>query len=694
MPQKGMRNYMYNSMSPKSQKPLKLIHIILILVLSSIIVSTSVLVFISIRSSYSLAENIAKEELMIKLKGDLKSAYLYLKTHFGELSIVNDKLVDSNGRPIDGRFEMVDEVGNDLGIVDTIFIKRNDDFIRVITNIKKDDGSRAVGTNLGKDSSAYNSVMTGQAYIGEAKILNKPYLTGYQPIKDKDGNIIGILFVGIAKAQVDETFSVYLWNTIRNIVIVSIIIATLILVISYLLVKKNLRPLKVVQQLMVEAGNGNLTVNVGNKMNSNDEIGLLINSFNKFIEKIKLMILNIYDMATMLTNSSDSLQSIADTTAANSEETSAKTSIVSSSVEEITNGIGETAKAITEASRGMNTVAAAVEEISTTIRNLASASEQTSAGVGQVSERIKGISSSIGNVSNSAKEVYVSVSNVATSVKEINVSLNGVSKNCERSKIITGEAEIKARNTCDKIEKLNILSNKIGKVVGVISDIADQTNMLALNAAIEAASAGEAGKGFAVVSSEVKELARQTGEATEEIRLQIEDMQLSMTSAVDAVGSITQVIKEISIIAGDIASAVNEQYVTTDGITKAILGVSEEANLISKEIAVIADNSREASGSTSEASSGVNQIARSATELSKASDEVAYNTEQVNKRVSEVAMAATGISKEINEISRSTAEINAASFDTASGAMETISSAKSLTVLAVKLKELLSQFKV
>ena len=456
--------------------------------------------------------------------------------------------------------------------------------------------SRAVGTNLGKGSAAYGPVMSDKTYIGEAKILNKPYLTGYEPLKDKDGNIIGILFVGIAKAQVDQSFSAYLWSTIQNIVIVSIFIILLILTVSYIFVKRRLMPLKTIQQLMIEAGTGNLTVNVNDKLNSHDEIGLLIDSFNKFIEKIKTMVQSIYNMTAILNNSSESLQNLADTTAANSEETSAKT--------------------------------------------------------------------------------------------------NGVSKNCDRSKIITDDAEVKVKNTCDIIERLSMLSGKIGKVIGIISDIADQTNMLALNAAIEAASAGEAGKGFAVVSSEVKALARQTGEATEEIRQQIEDMQLSMAGAVNAVGSITRVIKEITSITGTIASAVNEQYVATDTITKAILVVSEESNHISREIAGVADNLREASVNTSEASSGVKQMARSATELSKASVEVADNTEQVNKRVSEVAAAVTGISKEINEISQSAAEINAASVDTASGAMETINSAKSLTEVSIKLKELVSQFKV
>lgn len=682
------------SLSKNSQKSLNLIHIIFILILSAIVVSVGSLLFISVGSSRSLAESIAREELMIKLQGDLHSAQMYAKEYFGELSLKNGKLVDSKGMPIDKRFEMVDKLGTDLGIVDTIFVKRNDDFVRVITNIKKDDGTRAVGTNLGKSSAAYTPVMAGNTYIGKANILNKPYLTGYKPLKGKDGNIIGILFVGIPQAQVDKTFSAYLWDTIRNIIIVSAFISILILAISYIFITKSLKPLKSVQQLMLEAGNGNLTVNVENKTVSYDEIGMLTESFNKFIKKIKVIIGDVYEITGTLNAASESLQAVADSMAANSEETSARTNVVKESVENITVSINETAKAIEEVSIGMNTSAAAVEEISTTIRNLASATEQTSTGVAQISGRINDISVSIDNVSKSAKEVYQSVDHVAISVKEINDSLNGISKNCARSKTITIDAEEKARNTSDIIKMLNGLSMKIGKVMDIINDIANQTNMLALNAAIEAASAGEAGKGFAVVSSEVKGLALQTREATEEIRQQIEDMQISMSDAVGAMESITQVIMEITAITNTIASAVNEQYITTDGITRTIVVASEEANLISKEIEGIADNSREASRSASEAASGLNQIAQSATELSKASVEVASNADEVTRRVGAVAVAATKISTQINEISLSSSEISAASEDTASRATDTILSVKTLMGLSEKLKSLLGQFKI
>ncbi|HYE82403.1 MAG TPA: methyl-accepting chemotaxis protein [Clostridia bacterium] len=256
------------------------------------------------------------------------------------------------------------------------------------------------------------------------------------------------------------------------------------------------------------------------------------------------------------------------------------------------------------------------QETDEIIRKLASISGRTSDGIEQINSLVDGIAHNTNNVSAFARDVSGSVNSVVHAMKEINISLNEISQNCGRSKNITVDAETKAKDTNRIIETLNMSSKQIGKIVKVINDIADQTNMLALNAAIEAAGAGEAGKGFAVVAGEVKELAKQTAESTDEIGQQIEVMQKNMSDAVNAMGTIMQVIDEMTSITNTIAAAVAEQSSVSGNISNAIVAAAEKVNLITEKTSDIATSSNNAAESVSAASIGIKELADTASKLS------------------------------------------------------------------------------
>ena len=163
--------------------------------------------------------------------------------------------------------------------------------------------------------------------------------------------------------------------------------------------------------------------------------------------------------------------------------------------------------------------------------------------------------------------------------------------------------------------KLGRSSAEIGEVIKVITSIAQQTNLLALNATIEAARAGEAGKGFAVVANEVKELAKQTAKATEDISRRINAIQTDTKGAVDAIASISGVINQINGISGTIATAVEEQSATTNEMTRNVTDAAKGSGEITLNIAGVAEAGRGTSNSAHESQKAANELAEMAVQL-------------------------------------------------------------------------------
>lgn len=425
-----------------------------------------------------------------------------------------------------------------------------------------------------------------------------------------------------------------------------------------------------------------------------DEVGEMALGLKNTLETLRNVISKIRQEADSVNSSASSVLDVANNLAAGTEEMSAKTGVVSAATEQINASIDGTRKATDETSTNMSTIASAVEEMSANIRNLASASEETSSEVNNVTELIEGVDNDLEEVKEDAQEVNKLVADITTAIKEINISLGEISENCEKSITISDEAEQEVNNTSQAMEKLNKSSAEISKIVEVINDIADQTNMLALNAAIEAAGAGEAGKGFAVVANEVKELAKQTGDATDEIAQQIQSMQKDMKNTANAVGGITEVIQQVKDITGQIAAAVTEQSATTGNISENVVNTSQRVQSITGSISKVSENAKDVLRSSSEASKGVNEIARSASELSTASDEVAHNSESATQQMQEISRANGEVSSGAADIADNIQEIDQAASEAAEGATESSQAAQDLSKIAKQLNDLMAQFKI
>lgn len=203
------------------------------------------------------------------------------------------------------------------------------------------------------------------------------------------------------------------------------------------------------------------------------------------------------------------------------------------------------------------------------------------------------------DVSSSSEQVNQNVQTVAAATEELSASIREIAKNAIQAASITERAESRALASKEIVDTLGKSAKEIGNVIEVIKNIASQTNLLALNATIEAASAGDAGKGFAVVANEVKELAKQSAIATEDIRSRIEEIQKNTNEAVKAIEEISEIVMEVSQINQTIASAVEEQSATTNEISRNIQVAAKGSTQISQNILGLAELSRKTATSAS-----------------------------------------------------------------------------------------------
>ncbi len=243
----------------------------------------------------------------------------------------------------------------------------------------------------------------------------------------------------------------------------------------------------------------------------------------------------------------------------------------------------------------ITTVGASVEELS-----------RTAEGMAEIAKRTSGAS---GEVSNAATIAAQNVETVASAAQELTASITEISEQVGQSSKIARESVERANETSQTVEALSEVATKVGEVIGLINDIAEQTNLLALNATIEAARAGEAGKGFAVVATEVKNLASQTTQATEEITVQIEKIQGSTKDTVDAVATMRESIGKMDEIATSIATAVEEQSAATNEIARNVQETSSATQNVTENITRVSSDADE----TGEAAS---QVVQASNELS------------------------------------------------------------------------------
>jgi methyl-accepting chemotaxis protein len=281
----------------------------------------------------------------------------------------------------------------------------------------------------------------------------------------------------------------------------------------------------------------------------------------------------------------------------------------------------------------------AAGNLSQTAGQLTQGANQTMQQSGTVAAAAEEMSASMSAMAQSSEQMSQNVRIVATSVEQMTAAVGEVARSAEQAARVADEAAQLAQNTNQGIASLGATANEIGQVIEVIQDIAEQTKLLALNATIEAARAGEAGKGFAVVATEVKELARQTAEATDDIRRRVEGIQGSATQAVGAINQISQVVTRVNDASRTIASAVEEQSITTKEIARNLAQAAEGAHTVCTGVSQTACATREVTENIARVDENAKHTAEDAVRTNSAGVLLTQLSERLNTMVGQFSLS-------------------------------------------------------
>lgn len=591
----------------RNMKKLSFLGRILLLFTIAMLALSTLLVVVSMWTTDRVAMEVVERFQLQQLQGDLRAAEVYMNQLYGGVRRVGNNLVSSAGRNLSSDTRAIDRIQNELGAAVAIFVYDEDGFRSISGNLINEAGARAIGDRIGSDNSAYDSIIQGETYIGLTSLHGVSYYSGYQPLIAPGGEIEGLLFIGFELDEIQQLINSGKAEGLIFLLGGAILALTIVLILSYFLLKAGIRHLNDVSDRLQEisGGGGDLTRFL--TVNSQDEIGRLSESFNQFMSGLVKIIRTVQTEA-------EQLQTIGREMSANMDETDSAIHEISGSIDSVRNQMQEQAAAVTES-------LATIEQISRNIENLSRHIDEQSTSVTQSSSAVEEMVASIHSVDQTLE------SNARRSRELVQESRTGVAKIHEFTRLV----EVIARKSHGMLDAISVIEN-----------IAAQTNLLAMNAAIEAAHAGEHGRGFAVVASEIRKLAEGSSAQSKSIGEVIRDITESIDHALQlstisekSIEAIIQGIEQMQRQEEEMKLAMSEQ---SSGGSQ-VLHVLSRSSEISAEVRSGSAEMLTGSQAILKEMQRLNEIAG---KISGSMDEMAVGAAEVSKAVESAATLSRG----------------------------------------------------
>ncbi|MGR9266166.1 methyl-accepting chemotaxis protein [Rhizobium leguminosarum] len=439
---------------------------------------------------------------------------------------------------------LVDRTAQSIAGVATIFQKQGGDYVRISTNVKKENGDRAVGTKLVAEHPAQPVLARGEAYYGPAELFGRKFMTGYFPIKNASNANVGILFIGIPM----ELYYQRMYELQMLVLGVGAIVMLIVGVLAFYAIRLSVKPLQALTTSVhsISAGDLEGAIPCIEKKNEFGDIGRALALFRDSARARR-------DLETQAAEQ----RALSDAERArNDADKRSLDGQIDFAVNQLAAGLGRLSQGDVSQTIGtpfvgrleqlrvdFNASLLRLQDTLSGIRDSASSIQRSSGAVsasaGELSKRTEAQAASLEETAAAVEEITVTVRSSAERAREANNVVAATKKTADNSGAVVGDA-------VSAMERIEQASQRIEQIIEVIDDIAFQTNLLALNAGIEAARAGEAGKGFAVVAQEVRELAQRSADAAREIKSLIETSSREVTAGSELVQKTGSVLASIS----------------------------------------------------------------------------------------------------------------------------------------------------